>query len=132
MPSAHGNKQKHESKNPLQRWLISHFHRRLAQLVSELGPQDVLEVGCGEGYVLAALREHGIRCPLSGIDLSPDAVREAALRVPDAVLNVKDARSLADSGASYDLVLMIEVLEHLNEPERMLAVLERIARRYVV
>jgi SAM-dependent methyltransferase len=132
MPSAHGNRQKHESKNPVQRALIGRFHGQLAALVRELAPQEILDVGCGEGYVLSALRAEGIRCPMSGIDLSPAAIDEARARVPDATFEVTDALALADSGRRYDLVLMTEVLEHIPDPARMLPVLERIAKRFVV
>lgn len=132
MSSSYGNRQKHESKNPIQRALISRFHQQLAAAVNELSPQNILEVGCGEGYVLKALRDHGVTCPLSGIDFSPEAIEMAKQRVPDASLSVDDALALADRGQKYDLVLMIEVLEHIEQPERMLPILERIATRAVV
>lgn len=132
MPSQYGNRQKHENKNPIQRALIAHFHRRLADVVHALAPEDILDVGCGEGYTLSALREAGIACPCSGIDLSTQAITEARRRVPGVTFAVEDAFELAREGRSYDLVMITEVLEHVPEPERMLPVLERIARRYVV
>ena len=49
MASSHGNKQKHESKNPVQRALIGHFHKRLSELVLACQPSEILEVGCGDG-----------------------------------------------------------------------------------
>jgi len=132
MSSSYGNRQKHESKNPIQRALIGRFHEQLAHAVRELEPQNILEVGCGEGYVLRALRDHGVTCPLAGIDFSPEAIQAAKQRVPDANLSVDDALALAERGQKYDVVLMIEVLEHIEQPERMLPVLERIASRSVV
>jgi len=132
MPSAYGNKQKHESRNPLQRVLIGHFHAQLAAAVRALAPKEILEVGCGEGYLLQALRMAGVSVPMHGIDLSEHAIAEARVRVPDARFEVRDALSLAEAGEQYDLVLICEVLEHLAHPERMLDVLGRIARRHVV
>lgn len=132
MASSHGNKQKHENKNPIQRALIGHFHRRLCELVRARQPSEILEVGCGEGYVLEALRAAGVRCPMHGIDFSTRAIEDAKRRVPDATFAVEDARELAQSGRSYDLVLMIEVLEHLPDPQYMLSVLGKLAKRHVV
>lgn len=132
MSSAYGNRQKHESKNPIQQALIAHFHRRLVQVVRELGPSEILDVGCGEGYTLAALRAGGITCPMAGIDFSAEAVELARQRVPDATFTVEDALVVAETGRKFDLVLMTEVLEHIPSPERMLPVLETIAKRYVV
>ncbi len=132
MPNTHGNRQKHESKNPVQRALIGHFHRRLAQTVRELDPATLLEVGCGEGYVLEALRAHGVSCALAGIDLSSEAIDAARQRVPGAKFEVKDALELAKLGRTYELVLMIEVLEHIPDPARMLPVLDQLSERFVV
>jgi len=132
MRNAHGNKQKHESTNPVQRALIDHFHAQLVRVVNELAPAEILDVGCGEGYVLEALRASGIRCEMTGIDLSAEAIAAAKARVPDARFEVTDALALAESGRRYDLVMMTEVLEHIAEPERMLSVLESVAKRFVV
>lgn len=132
MSNKHGNKQKHTSNNPVQRALIAHFLRRVAELVVARSPRGILEVGCGEGFVLQALRDAGVRCPMRGIDFSESAIAEARERVPDATFDVQDAVELAQSGERYDLVLMIEVLEHLPDPKRMLSVLSRLAERHVV
>jgi SAM-dependent methyltransferase len=125
MSSQHGNKQKHESNNPVQRALIAHFMGRVCDLVSARSPRSILEIGCGEGYVLQALRKRGVRCPMRGIDLSESAIADARARVPDAA-------ALAQSGERYDVVLMVEVLEHLPDPARMLSIVSRLAERHVV
>jgi len=132
MSSTHGNKQKHTSNNPAQRALIAHFMKRVSELVIARSPRAILEIGCGEGFVLRALRDAGVRCPMRGIDFSPEAVADARLRVPDAEFDVQDAAKLAADGERYDLVLMIEVLEHLENPKRMLGVLSQLAERHVV
>jgi 2-polyprenyl-3-methyl-5-hydroxy-6-metoxy-1,4-benzoquinol methylase len=132
MSSTHGNKQKHNSSNPVQRALIGHFLRRVSDLVIARAPRRILEVGCGEGFVLRALRDAGVRCPMRGIDFSESAIAEARERVPDAEFEVQDAAKLAADGERYDVVLMIEVLEHLPDPKRMLSVLSQLAERHVV
>jgi SAM-dependent methyltransferase len=132
MRSRHGNRQKHENPNPIQRALIARFHRGVADVVRAFAPEDILDVGCGEGYALAALRALGIDCPLAGIDVSAPAIAEAQRRVPGATFRVMDALDLAREGRRYDLVMMLEVLEHIPEPARMLPALEALARRFVV
>lgn len=132
MSSTHGNKQKHTSGNPVQRALIAHFLRRVSELVIARSPRQILEIGCGEGFVLRALRDAGVRCPMRGVDFSESAIAEARERVPDAVFEVQDAAKLAADGQRYDVVLMIEVLEHLPDPQRMLRLLTQLAERHVV
>lgn len=132
MTSTHGNRQKHASRNPLQRALIANFHRQVAELVVERAPREILEIGCGEGYVLAALRAAGVRCPMHGIDLSSDAVAEARRNVSDATFEVASADSLLHGDTRYDLVLMLEVLEHVGDPVRVLSLSKRSSKRHVV
>lgn len=132
MQTNYGNRQKHESKNPLQRALIGHFHDQLAHAIAALAPEDILDVGCGEGYVARALRDRGICAPMTGIDQSAEAIEDARRRVPEASFAVMDALELVREKRTYDLVMMIEVLEHIPQPERMLPILDALARRYVV
>lgn len=55
--ATYGNKQKHESKNPAQRALLGHFKAQVVRIVREIQPRTLLEVGCGEGYMLEALAD---------------------------------------------------------------------------
>ena len=133
MARTHGNRQKHENPNPVQAWLIRRFHREIVRLVRRVNPTSVLDVGCGEGYVLAALLEAGITAPLRGLDRSAEAVKQAQRRLgPGVDLRVADASNVVHDGPAADLVMMIEVLEHVPHPEQMLNVLHRLAARAVL
>ena len=131
--SAHGNKQKHESRNPVQRALIAHFKRHALRLTRRTGPRSILDVGCGEGYMLEALVRGGVTAELRGVDLSAAAVDDARRRLgARATIERRDARELAQLGETFELVMMLEVLEHIPEPARMLPVLERLAARHLL
>jgi SAM-dependent methyltransferase len=131
----HGNSQKHESSNPVQRRLIASFHRQAIDFVERANPTCILEVGCGEGYVLAELQAAQIEAHLVGIDLSEPAIEAARRRVhPPAELRVGDARHVSSllSGLQPDLVMMLEVLEHLDDPESMLGDLATLSTDHVL
>lgn len=131
--SRSGNRQKHESRNPVQRALIRRFHGQVARMVKRAQPRRVLDVGCGEGYTLRALVDAGVRSELHGIDLRAQAIAAARERLGEAAnLRVMDARHLETLGQSFDLVMMLEVLEHLEDPEAMLSTLSRLSSRHVL
>jgi 2-polyprenyl-3-methyl-5-hydroxy-6-metoxy-1,4-benzoquinol methylase len=127
------NLQKHESGNPIQRRLIARFHQHVISMVEQVAPSSILEVGCGEGFVLAALADAGLPARLTGVDNSEPAIALARGRLGDrAELRVQDARDLARDGSTYDLVMMLEVLEHLESPEAILPVLDQLADNAVL
>lgn len=133
MSQSYGNKQKYANKNPIQRFLIGRFQDQAAQMVKSIRPQTVLDVGCGEGFMLQALIEREVMADFTGIDQSPLAIAEAKDRLgAKATLHVQDALALASSGKKYDCVMMMEVLEHIEQPERMLPILEQLTRRHVL
>ena len=95
----------------------SHYYAR--QLVGR--NQDVLDVGCGEGFFAAELKKDGNRTV--GVDALPSArASEALERYIPADLNLAQP-DLAHQAGEYrfDRVLLLDVLEHLVRPERLLA-----------
>ena len=133
METTSTNEAKHESRNPAQRAVIARFNRELVRLVERVAPRSILDVGCGEGYTLAALGAAGVTAELFGVDLSRSAIAKARRRLPAGVtLTVGDARELHAGRARFDLVIMTEVLEHLDEPGDMLPVLAGLSRGRVL
>jgi SAM-dependent methyltransferase len=108
---------------------VGRFLRRVGDLVEAQRPRRILEVGCGEGIVIEYLgrRLPGVR--IDGVELDGAALGRARTRCPGAALVRGDAGALPFGRASYDLVVCLEVLEHLDEPARALAELRRVSRR---
>ena len=98
--------------------------RILTILAEYLQPASVLDVGCGLGAWLAVLQSRGVD-DLRGIDgpwLKPaDAVCDASL------LEVTDLEAGFDLGRRFDLVLCLEVAEHLS-PQAAERFVESLAR----
>ena len=95
----------------------SHYYAR--QLVGR--GQDVLDVGCGEGFFAAELKKEGNR--IVGVDALPTAGESSALeRYISADLNVAQPDLARQAGEhAFDRVLLLDVLEHLVRPARLLA-----------
>jgi SAM-dependent methyltransferase len=72
-------------------------------------PENVIELGCGTGTLLYPYRERGIE--VHGVDLSETAQRISNL--PASQFELHDLTEPYSTDKMYDLVLCIEVLEHI-------------------
>lgn len=122
---------KYGAKNPIARLLMRRFLDAVGALYARSAAEQVLEVGCGEGELLAALRRrHAAR--FVGTDLSPAILDVARARQPALPLAAQSATALAFPARSFDLVIACEVLEHLPDPLAGLRELARVSRRHVI
>jgi hypothetical protein len=88
------------------------------RIVVEIAPRTALDAGCAMGFLVEALRDRGVDC--YGVDVSEYAIAQVR----------EDIRPYCWQGMvtdplpqTYDLVICIEVLEHLaaQEAERAIA-----------
>jgi 2-polyprenyl-3-methyl-5-hydroxy-6-metoxy-1,4-benzoquinol methylase len=86
---------------------------------------EVLDVGCGNGIISRALGEKGFR--VRGIDVSEKAIEKAKSlnTFPNVMFEAVSAEKLVADGKKYHAVICSEVLEHLNEPGKLLNVLHQ-------
>ena len=106
-------------------WFQRHViaYRYAAELVKGL---DVLDAGAGEGYGAAMLAE-GAQS-VTGIDLEPDVVDHAAASYPSVTFRTADLLAMPFEDASFDAVVSLQVIEHLQIPQRFVAECARVLR----
>jgi SAM-dependent methyltransferase len=99
-----------------------------------LRPATLVEIGCGEGAVLAELAARGVAPALDGFELSANAIELARARgIPGAGrLEAYDGARVPAADGTYDLALLTHVLEHVAEPAALLAEAARVARWVLV
>ena len=110
--------------------------RRVLGILRGLGPESLLDVGSGRGTflwpVLAAFPE----LPVLAIDLSEQRAKDLDAVRAGGVTRLRaeqmDARRMSLGDGSVDVVTMLEVLEHMPEPDRAAAEALRVARRFVL
>lgn len=97
--------------------------RRLLGVTKEVAAEGrILDVGCGDGFHLGLLRDFGSASwRLVGVDPDQRATSRAQANGFDAHLGTVESADLGD--ASFDLVLLIQTIEHVADPG---AVLRRI------
>ena len=111
-------RRKYVCRNPVQRFLLRRFFRRLRAWIDALAPKSVLDFGCGEGFFWQRLAEWGPLPPVVGLDLRPDALALARRLLPQMTFTQGDLLDFHPDHQTFDLVIASEVLEHLDVPER--------------
>lgn len=127
------NAEKHERADPVSRWHRRAFKEAIHRLVQQTGARSVLDAGCGEGFLVHYLARKDPRLRLTGVDVREEAIAHARNRYPDAARFRKGSLyKLPFSDNSFDAVLCSEVLEHMEDVDRVLQELKRVTRRYVI
>src|SRR5271170_7366195 len=87
---------------------------------------EVLDVGCGNGVISRSLGEQGFT--VKGIDVSEKAIARARElnKFPNLRFEVVSAEELVADGQHFHAVICSEVLEHLNDPGKLLNVLHQL------
>lgn len=116
---------KYGSTNPLEQRMMRGFLGALDGMLDGLSPRRVLEVGVGEGEVMARVRDRFPGVPLIGLDL-PDPELASHWRGADISCLFGDGTALPFADDAFDLVLAIEVLEHVPGPDAALRELSRV------
>jgi 2-polyprenyl-3-methyl-5-hydroxy-6-metoxy-1,4-benzoquinol methylase len=100
----------------------------LVDFVREHAGGSVLDLGCGLGGYSRVLAERGLE--VRALDVVPEYVERA--RSIGVEAEVYDGERVPMADGSVDTVILLEVLEHLDDPARMLREARRVARRNVL
>ena len=110
--------------------------RRVLGILRSLAPQTLLDVGSGRGAFLWPLLDSFPDLRVTAIDSKPHRVADiqavSAGGVPRLTGAVMDATRLDLPDKYVDGVTILEVLEHLEHPQKAVAEAVRVARRFVV
>lgn len=88
------------------------------------GFRSFLEVGCGTGFVLEAIRRRYKEAELHGSEYFEEGLVHARQRVPSASFRQIDATTMDDI-ERFDVIGAFDVLEHIEDDEKVIANLSR-------
>ncbi len=103
----------------------AYYHRELERYLSFLVPpgSSVLEIGCGTGGLLAALKPaRGL-----GIDISPRMVEIARGKFPDLQFEVGDLENIQIK-EKFDYVILAETIGHVDDIQLAFRELHKVCR----
>jgi SAM-dependent methyltransferase len=106
-------------------WSIASY--RLAEVLAGLPERGrVLEVGCGAGRYLRALAELRPDLELVGCDVSHSALDQLASQAPAIEGRLIVDEALPAESGEFEAVLVIDVLEHVQDPLALLHEVRRV------
>lgn len=123
-----GNYKKYSNKNPLMGIVISNFLGEVKLIMDSLEGDNILDVGCGEGFVINSLKNEN----MIGVDISEDALTIAKIQNPNNRFFRGDIYNLPFQRDDFDIVMSMEVLEHLDIPEKAIYEIKRVSKMYCI
>ncbi len=107
---------KHDNWQGMGKW----YHNRLTEIYHfYVTPnQSVLELGCGDGRLLAALKpSHGV-----GVDFSEEMIRRAKSRYPNLDFIQADVHDLSQIHETFDVIVLSDLVNDLWDVQRILSI----------
>ncbi len=108
----------------------SRFRRarvRAVRMFRHLWGRDALDIGCGGGFMVEAMRRVGARA--AGLDIDPRAIAYASRSFPECRFFCEDVAAFERRGLAFDFVHASEVIEHVPDVNAFMAAVSRITRR---
>ncbi len=101
-------------------WILSN--------IDEKKPQNILDLGCGGGFLSNALAKKGH--VVTGVDISESSLQIAKkYDETKSVTYIKsDVHHLPFDNQTFDIVCAMDLLEHIEKPENLIAEINRILR----
>jgi 2-polyprenyl-3-methyl-5-hydroxy-6-metoxy-1,4-benzoquinol methylase len=124
---------KYSSKNPVVKRLMRAFEHNMFDLLDISQPRSIIDVGCGEGILT---EQWARRTPgrVVGVDLDDDKLRSEweRRRRPNLEFHTGLGHELPYGDREFDAASAMEVLEHVPDPEAVLAEMSRVATRWLL
>lgn len=97
----------------------------------DLAQKAVLDIGCGGGILAESIAAAGAN--VTAIDMSAEALKVAKLHLYESKLEINYQQSTAEDFASdhaeqFDVITCLELLEHVPEPESIIAAAARMLK----
>jgi ubiquinone/menaquinone biosynthesis C-methylase UbiE len=117
--------------NPLRGFVQRHYEAPRLKRLSKTAPENVLEIGCGQGTGARIIYDLFHPERYIGVDLDPRMIRRARRRssaLPEATFLEGDVASLDFPDATFDLVVDFGILHHVPNWTDALAEVHRVLR----
>ena len=115
----------YDSKNPLTRnlfWGRINTAIKFAQLNDD---SILLDIGCNTGHLLKTIRKFNASCQCWGVDVEPKIM---TLQIENCNFKVADAKNLPFTDGYFDVIFVLDILEHIQDVERAIKEIHRVLK----
>lgn len=119
-----------DSYQNYRRTIIDNIEESLSKIVNKVADNSVvLDVGCGAGMLGAYLTEKK-GCTVDGVDSDTSAIEISRATYRKTAVKNLETETLTDvfSTGEYDLIVVADVIEHLVNPDFLLAELKKLLK----
>lgn len=99
---------------------------RAARFAPRLVGREMLDIGCGGGFMVEAMRRFGARA--TGIDIAEGAIAYARNAFPKAEFHNESFDAFLARGRRFDFLHSSEVIEHIGDAQGYMGFLAAVAR----
>ncbi len=97
----------------------------LADLIVRLKPNRILDIGCGSGFLAGLIRKQLPDIEIHGVDFSIEALKRCKNQSQVYCVDIEHS-NIPFKDQVFDLIICSEVLEHLFQPEHVVAEIHRL------
>lgn len=110
--------------------------RAVLGILKGLNPSSLIDIGSGRGVFLWSLLDGFPDLTVTAVDINSAWVEEILTVSRGGITRltgeIMDVRNLEFPDRSFDVVTILEVLEHLREPERAVKEVSKVSKSFVI
>jgi len=116
------------SNNFIIKWLFNKRQKIVLKYISKIKPNLLLDVGCGDGSLIKKIENVSPKIKSFGIDINKNVVK-LNKSFNKKIFSRQDLRSLSFKNNNFDVVVCLDVLEHIKDLENALIEIKRVLKK---
>jgi len=114
---------------------LLNYRKNIIEIVLEHQDEceNLLDIACADGWFASQLRMFGFYRDYLGVDITPNLIERAKIRMPGERFEINDAMNLDGiEDASFDFVMCVGILMHLPDIKAAIHEACRVSKKYVL
>ncbi|MCI1958146.1 MAG: class I SAM-dependent methyltransferase [Clostridia bacterium] len=123
---------KYNNSNIIVKKMMHGFFNSIKKMLALTEYTNILEAGCGEGYVSNFVYSNGSSVKMDAFDISERVINDAKKNFKGINFYTGSIYEINKPDNNYDLVICSEVMEHMDTPDRAFKELTRVCKNYLL